>query len=113
MEEIKMRLTRDTKAVCEICGTSLDKSLEIYDLMIPNVLTGERRIFTFCDLCNEKIFSKLLKATVNLQGKTKSQKDIAIINSRHRMRYEKHYPNEAVSITEALKDTREEEDDGD
>lgn len=109
MAEVKMRISKETKPVCEICGATMDKSLEIYDLMIPNVLTGEKRIITFCDLCNDKIFSKSLSATVKLQGKTKSQHDIQIINSRNRSKY----VGQSMSIAEALRDSREDDEDGD
>lgn len=39
-------------------------------------------IFTTCDVCNEKIFSKCLSAEVMKNGRIKSQCDMAIVSKR-------------------------------
>lgn len=65
-------------------------------------------MFTICDLCNEKLFSKCLSAECQKNGRVKSQHDMSIIrkrrsriglNSRHSM-----------SLNEALSDVKKEED---
>lgn len=52
------------------------KVLNMFDLCICG------NIFTICDVCNEKIFSKCLSAEVMKNGRVKSQHDMAIIRKR-------------------------------
>ena len=73
---IKMRNNTDKDAFCCECGETQDQVLNMFDLCIAGT------IFTICDVCNEKIFSKCLSAEVMKNGRVKSQKDIQIINRR-------------------------------
>lgn len=73
---IKMRRNKNKDAVCCECGEAQKDVLEMFDLCI------NRNIFTICDICNEKIFCKTLHASVMLQEKVKSPRDMKIIRIR-------------------------------
>ena len=49
---IKMRNNTKLDAICCECGESQKEVLNMFDLCIGG------NIFTICDVCNEKIFSK-------------------------------------------------------
>lgn len=74
---IKMRTVRDPETECKICGATRQQSLEIFEIMFT-----EKAKLTLCDLCNEELFHKTLKASCNVNSKLKSKEDIAIINKR-------------------------------
>lgn len=70
-----MRVSKNAKeAVCTSCGEDFAHSLEMYDLMIGDVLV------TVCDKCNEEILKKCCSASCKYNGKLKSQEDIRKIN---------------------------------
>lgn len=71
-----MRNNTKSDAICCECGDKQDKVLNMFDLCIGG------NIFTICDACNEKIFSKCLSAEVMKNGRVKSQQDMAIIRKR-------------------------------
>lgn len=73
---IKMRNNNDSDAVCCECWETQSQVLNMFDLCIGG------NIFTICDVCNEKIFSKCLSAEVMKNGRVKSQRDMAIISKR-------------------------------
>ena len=73
---IKMRNNTKPDAICCECGENQEQVLNMFDLCIGG------SIFTICDVCNEKIFSKCLSADVMKNGRTKSQHDLAIIRKR-------------------------------
>ena len=73
---IKMRNNTKPDAICCECGESQKDVLNMFDLCIGG------NIFTICDVCNEKIFSKCLSAEVMKNGRVKSQHDMAIIRKR-------------------------------
>lgn len=73
---IKMRHCRDNGAKCCSCGASVGESLGMYDIMVGT------NLFTVCDVCNEQLLNKTLRAEVNKNGRAKSAHDMAII--RHR-----------------------------
>lgn len=73
---IKMRNNTDKEAVCCECGDMQDDVLNMFDLCIGG------QIFTICDVCNEKIFSKCLSAEVMKNGRVKSSKDMSVIRRR-------------------------------
>lgn len=74
---IKMRVRKDNKGVCSECEKSADKVLDMFDLCVGG------NIFTLCDECVDTLFGKTLKATNYVNGRVKSQKDIAIKNARN------------------------------
>lgn len=71
-----MRNNTKSDAICCECGENQDQVLNMFDLCIGG------SIFTICDACNEKIFSKCLSAEVMKNGRVKSQHDMAIIRKR-------------------------------
>lgn len=73
---IKMRNNTSPDAVCCECGETQKQVLNMFDLCIAG------QIFTICDVCNEKIFSKCLSAEVMKNGRVKSHEDMAIIRRR-------------------------------
>lgn len=73
---IKMRNNKDANAVCCECGEGQHEVLNMFDLCIGG------NIFTICDACNKKIFSKCLSAEVMKNGRVKDQHDMAIIRRR-------------------------------
>ncbi len=73
---IKMRNNTNPEAFCCECGEGQKEVLNMFDLCIGG------NIFTICDVCNEKIFSKCLSAEVMKNGRVKSQHDMAIIRKR-------------------------------
>lgn len=74
---IKMRTIRDPDTICKICGKSQTQSLEMFEIMFT-----EKARITLCDLCNDKLLYKTLKASCNVDNKLKTKKDLAIINRR-------------------------------
>lgn len=75
--DIKMRTVKDQDAVCKICGATRKESLEIFEIMFT-----EKAKLTLCDLCNEKLLSKTLRASCNVNNKLKSKADMIVINKR-------------------------------
>lgn len=73
---IKMRNNTKPDAICCECGESQKEVLNMFDLCIGG------NIFTICDACNEKLFSKTLSADVMKNGRIKSERDLAIIRKR-------------------------------
>lgn len=73
---IKMRNNTNPNAICCECGDGQNQVLNMFDLCIGG------NIFTICDVCNEKIFSKCLSAECMKNGRVKSQHDMAIIRRR-------------------------------
>lgn len=73
---IKMRTNSEQFPVCCECGNSRDESLEMFDICIGG------NILTICDMCNEALLKKTLKASCNVIHKIKSKHDIAVIRKR-------------------------------
>lgn len=71
-----MRNNIKTDAVCCECGESQEEVLNMFDLCIGG------KIFTICDACNEKLFSKCLNADVMKNSRVKTQQDMVIIRKR-------------------------------
>lgn len=74
---IKMRVNKDPNAICCECGETKSQALEMFDLCVGG------KILTLCDVCNEKIFYKTVKADVMVQGKVMSSRDMKIIRTRN------------------------------
>lgn len=81
MELIKMRTNKDEIISCNCCGNDRKHSLEMFDIRFGNKY-GNGVVVTLCDACNEKLFDKSLKAVCKVNGKLKSQRDLAIIRQR-------------------------------
>lgn len=76
---IKMRTIRDPDIICKICGNSKKQSLEMFEIMF----TDKARII-LCDICNEQLLHKTLKASCNVNNRLKSKSDINIIKKRNK-----------------------------
>lgn len=77
--KIKMRICKDGEAKCKICGQSRDKSLEIFEIAFT-----EKQVIRICDLCNEQLLSKSLKASCMVNHRVKSPIDMKVIGNRKR-----------------------------
>ena len=77
---IRMRTNTKADATCCECGQPRNKVLEMFDIQVGG------NIFTICDLCNEALFYKTLRATCNVNGKVKTKQDMYIIHQRGRDR---------------------------
>lgn len=73
---IKMRNNTKADAVCCECGESQEEVLNMFDLLIGEVL------LTICDVCNEKLLQKSLRAGVAKDSRVKTARDMIIINKR-------------------------------
>lgn len=73
---VKMRTNSEPDAQCCECGNDRNKSLEMFDICIGG------QIITICDLCNEQLFNKTLRAACNVHHKVKQPHDMAIIRKR-------------------------------
>lgn len=73
---IKMRKNKSKDAICCECGETQKEVLDMFDVCI-----GEN-IFTICDVCNEALLYKTLRAECEKNGRIKEQRDMAIINKR-------------------------------
>lgn len=73
---IKMRNNKNPEAVCCECGEPQANVLNMFDILIGNIK------FTVCDLCNEILLCKCLKAECYKNGRIKSKQDLMIINKR-------------------------------
>lgn len=76
-ELIRMRTNREPDAICCECGSTKSDSLEMFDVCIGG------KILTICDLCNDNLFKKTLRASYNVNTKTKSKKDLVVIRRRN------------------------------
>lgn len=75
---IGMRKAKDPDAKCCECGKGIEDSLEMFDLRIG------KNIICICDLCNDKILTKTLKASCSINSKVKQKRDMAVIRKRER-----------------------------
>ncbi len=73
---IKMRKNANPDSVCCECGDKRNMVLDMFDVCVGG------NTFTICDVCNEALFSKTLKAECYKNGRIKSQHDLAVIRKR-------------------------------
>lgn len=78
MTKIKMRVNKNEDAICDICRKSRKSVLDMFDLSLNN------HIFTLCDLCNDNLFSKALKANCYTNHRLKDKHDMKIIQNRNK-----------------------------
>lgn len=76
---IKMRVNKKEEAICDICHKSRKQVLDMFDLNINGHIT------TLCDLCNDSLFSKTLKANCYTNSRLKDKHDIKVIQNRNRL----------------------------
>lgn len=73
---IKMRNNRDSDSVCCECGDPRCDVLDMFDLCIGG------NIITICDVCNEQILQKTLKAECAKNARVKTQEDMKVMRKR-------------------------------
>ena len=73
---IKMRNNKDVDSICCECGDSRRNVLDMFDLCIGG------NVFTICDMCNEQLFFKTLKAECNKNARVKTPQDMAVMRKR-------------------------------
>ena len=78
---IKMRSNENLDAVCCNCGDARNEVLNMFDLCIGGT------IVTVCDVCNEQILTKTLKAECMKNERVKSGHDMTIIRKRGQAAY--------------------------
>lgn len=72
-----MRTVKNTDAVCKICGATRQQSLEIFEIMFT-----EKAKLTICDLCNNKLLYKTLRASCKVNERIKNAADFEVIRKR-------------------------------
>lgn len=73
---IKMRNNKDLNSVCCECGDRRKDVLDMFDLCVGG------NIITVCDVCNEKILVKTLRAECAKNERVKMPSDLAIMRRR-------------------------------
>ena len=71
-----MRRNTKSDAICCECGEGKKEVLEMFDVCVG------KNIFTICDVCNEALLHKTLRAECEKNGRIKTPKDIRIITKR-------------------------------
>lgn len=78
---IKMRNNKQADSVCCECGQGRKNVLDMFDVCIGG------NIFTICDVCNEDLFYKTLRAECAKNARVKTPHDMQIIRNRSQMSY--------------------------
>lgn len=73
---IKMRINKDRDSRCCECGDHRSDVLDMFDLCIGG------NVLTLCDVCNEKILYKTLKAECYKNGRVKTPQDMTVMRKR-------------------------------
>lgn len=73
-----MRVNKNEDAICDICHKSRNQVLDMFDLSLNN------HIFTLCDICNDNLFYKTLKANNYTNHRLKDKHDMKIIQNRNK-----------------------------
>lgn len=83
--KIRMRLNKNPDAVCKVCNGTRKNSIEFFDIAFT-----DKHIITICDVCNNQLFRKTLKASCSIDEKLKDKHDIAVISNNPK-RYSKRF----------------------
>lgn len=78
---IRMRNNKNADSVCCECGLERSKVLDMFDIGIGD------NIITICDMCNEDLFYKTLRAECAKNSRVKTPHDMQIIRERSRVSY--------------------------
>lgn len=73
---IRMRNNRQSDSICCECGKSRREVLDMFDICIGD------NIFTICDICNEVLLFKTLRAECNKNARVKTPEDMKIMRKR-------------------------------
>ena len=85
MSGIKMRINKSESAKCDCCGCEKEKALDMYDIRLG---MDQAFVITICDVCNEELFKKTLRASCMTNSRIKNSSDISIIKARNRRKYD-------------------------
>lgn len=86
--QLRMRHTKAEFAQCNSCMAIKQESLAMYDIQIGAT------VVVLCDKCNALLLDKSLSAHVQLNGRTKDARDMAIIRKRQNGTYTKEEVDE-------------------
>lgn len=101
---IKMRVNKKLDSVCCECGKTRRQVLDMFDIQI----NGET--FTLCDVCNDTLFYKTLRATCYTNGRVKSKEDMLIINERGRRAFKEKELAQNLKLKDEVEKFNKEED---
>lgn len=73
---IKMRNNKENDSFCCECGDHRSDVLDMFDLCIGG------NVFTICDVCNEQLLNKTLKAECAKNARVKTPEDMRVIRKR-------------------------------
>ena len=73
---IRMRNSKDPDSICCECGDHRKDTLEMFDICIGG------SIFTICDVCNEALLFKTLRAECNKNARVKTPEDMKVMRKR-------------------------------
>lgn len=79
-KEIKMRTCKNNSDRCQVCGATKEMSLDVFEILFP--CKPSNQTIRLCDMCNEQLFNKTLKATCYTNGRLKSAHDMKVIRRR-------------------------------
>lgn len=95
---IRMRNNNDPNAVCCECGDGQKDVLNMFDLCVGG------NIFTICDVCNEAIFYKCLRAECMKNGRVKTPEDRKVMNKRAAKSYKARWELRQLEKKESSKE---------
>lgn len=78
---IKMRNNKDSDSRCCECGDHRSDVLDMFDLCIGG------HVFTICDVCNEILLQKTLRAECNKNARVKTPEDMRVMRARSNKSY--------------------------
>ena len=73
---IRMRNNTKPDSVCCECGDSRKDVLDMFDVCVGG------NIFTLCDVCNEALLYKTLRAECAKNARVKTQHDMVVLRKR-------------------------------
>lgn len=82
---IRMRNNKDPNSICCECGDNRKEVLDMFDVCVGG------NIFTICDICNEALFYKTLRAECNKNARVKTPQDMAVMRKRANGSYKNAY----------------------
>ena len=78
---IRMRNNTKPDSVCCECGDSRKDVLDMFDVCVGG------HIFTLCDVCNEALLYKTLRAECAKNARVKTQDDMRVLRKRSEKSY--------------------------
>lgn len=82
---IRMRNNTKPDSVCCECGDGRKDVLDMFDVCVGG------NIFTICDVCNEALLFKTLRAECHKNGRVKTPEDMKVMRMRANGSYQGKY----------------------